>query len=107
MHTHRWMRAVSLASLGGAFLALTGCQAQMAGMTLPSARYLEHRPQYFQRDPDFPLQRELATQEAQAGLAAGPAGGGVQAPREAPGIPGGAGAPGAINPNAAPPAPIQ
>jgi len=37
-------------------------------MTLPSGRYLDHPPQYFLPDPDFPLQRELATQEEQAGL---------------------------------------
>ncbi len=32
-------------------------------MTLPSPRYLEHFPQYFQPDPAFPLPRELAAQE--------------------------------------------
>ncbi len=45
-----------------------GCQTQMAGMTLPSGRYLEHFPQYFPPDPDFPLPRELAYQEETAGL---------------------------------------
>jgi hypothetical protein len=37
----------------------TGCQTYFAGQTLPSGRYLEHFPQHFQRDPDFPLQKEL------------------------------------------------
>lgn len=33
-------------------------------ITLPSGRYLErHSPQYFTPDPEFPLQRELATQQ--------------------------------------------
>jgi hypothetical protein len=37
----------------------TGCQTYFAGQTLPSPRYLDHYPQYFQREPDFPLQKEL------------------------------------------------
>lgn len=57
-----------LAGLGLALSSLTGCQTWVGGMTLPSGRYLEHYPQYFPEDPDFPLSRELATQEAQAGL---------------------------------------
>jgi hypothetical protein len=32
-------------------------------MTLPSGRYLEHPPQYFPQEPDFPLTKELAAQE--------------------------------------------
>ncbi len=59
-----------LASTGLAMIvgATTGCQTQIAGMTLPSPYYLEHPPQYFPQEPDFPLTRELATQEAQSGL---------------------------------------
>lgn len=49
---------------------LTGCQTQIAGMTLPSPYYLQHRPQYFPPEPSFPLSRELATMQAQNQAAA-------------------------------------
>jgi hypothetical protein len=51
--------ALSAAGLVGS----TGCQTQMAGMTLPSPHYLEHPPQYVPPSPPFPLSRELAQQE--------------------------------------------
>ena len=66
-------RTYGLGSIGfGLLLAtLSGCQTQVAGMTLPSGHYLKHPPQYFAPDPDFPLQRELAAmQEQAAGLPA-------------------------------------
>lgn len=63
-------RVLMAIGVGLTALISVGCQAQMAGMTLPSGRYLEHRPQYFPEDPDFPLQRELAYQEEMAGLSA-------------------------------------
>jgi hypothetical protein len=66
----RWRRAV----LAGVYLGLSGlagCQTWVGGMTLPSGHYLEHRPQYFPPEPVFPLERELATQAAQSGLAPG------------------------------------
>lgn len=44
---------------------LSGCQTNVAGMTLPSGYYLEHPPQYFPPSPSFPFARELASQEAQ------------------------------------------
>lgn len=47
------------AGLGLAFAGLSGCQTYTGGMTLPSPHYLKHRPQYFQPDPAFPLQREV------------------------------------------------
>jgi hypothetical protein len=56
-----------LAGLGLALSTLSGCQTWVAGMTLPSGRYLEHPPQYFPVSPPFPLPRELAGQEAVAG----------------------------------------
>lgn len=66
---YRW-QCLSVAGLGlGLAVATTGCQTYVGGMTLPSPRYLEHRPQYFPPDPDFPLQRELSTMQAQAGAA--------------------------------------
>ena len=37
--------------------AVTGCQTNVAGMTLPSGHYLQHPPQYFAPSPAFPLQR--------------------------------------------------
>lgn len=61
---------------------LTGCQTQLAGMTLPSGHYLKHRPQYFPPDPSFPLSRELATMQAQnQAAAAADAGAAVRAGR--------------------------
>jgi hypothetical protein len=72
--------------------ALSGCQTNVAGMTLPSGRYLRHPPQYFPPDPEFPLTRELAYQEEQAGLLRGGAGlPGAQAPAPVPGLPAGGG----------------
>ena len=43
------------AGLGLALLALGGCQTWVAGMTLPSGRYLEHPPQYIPPSPPFPF----------------------------------------------------
>lgn len=74
--------------LTGAVLALTsltGCQTWFGGLTLPSGRYLErHYPQYFSPDPDFPLPRELASQEDPDGAARR---GGGAAPAPAPPAP--------------------
>src|SRR5207244_3274436 len=94
-------RTYGLGSIGfGLLLAtLSGCQTQVAGMTLPSGHYLKHPPQYFAPDPDFPLQRELAAMQEQAaglpaaGAAALPPGpvvpppGAVPAPLPAPPVP--------------------
>jgi hypothetical protein len=63
MQTIRSARAIWAASLGLTLSLLTGCQTWIGGMTLPSGRYLEHTPQYFPQDPDFPLSKELASQE--------------------------------------------
>jgi hypothetical protein len=67
----RTLQIKKLGMLAGLAVALgvqTGCQTQIAGMTLPSPYYMEHPPQYFPEDPAFPLIKELATQEEQAGL---------------------------------------
>jgi hypothetical protein len=54
------MRSKFVLGLAAAIgLSSVGCQTYFAGQTLPSGRYLDHYPQYFQRDPDFPLQKEL------------------------------------------------
>jgi hypothetical protein len=94
-----------VAGMGLVTAALTGCQTWVGGMTLPSGRYLEHRPQYFPPDPPFPLQRELATQESYSALAQ--PGGGAAAPGFGPVVPE-APAPGMAPPGGgmmAPPAP--
>jgi len=57
-------QTVGIIALGTALTALTGCQTNIAGMTLPSPHYLRHPPQYFPPTPPFPLPRELAQMEA-------------------------------------------
>jgi hypothetical protein len=60
-----WCRTLAcLAGAGLGFGTLSGCQTWVAGMTLPSPRYLQHPPQYFPPSPPYPLPRELASQEA-------------------------------------------
>ena len=58
-----------LAALGLSVAVLTGCQTWLpgTGQTLPSPRYLEHPPQFIAPSPNFPLPREQAKLEAQAG----------------------------------------
>src|SRR5947199_10341496 len=76
-------RLLGLVSVGIGLAALSGCQTNVAGMTLPSGHYLQHPPQYFAQSPAFPLQRELAAMEAQIGGQAGavaPPPGGVVPP---------------------------
>jgi hypothetical protein len=71
--------------LAGAALTLitvSGCQTNVAGMTLPSGHYLEHPPQFFPQSPDFPLSRELSRQEETA--VAVPVGGAVALPPQVP-----------------------
>jgi hypothetical protein len=53
-----------LASL--AFTLAAGCQTWIGGMTLPSGDYLRENPDYIPKGPSFPLQRELAAQQAAA-----------------------------------------
>jgi hypothetical protein len=71
MNTTRGIKRWSVAAFGLLLVGLTGCQTWVGGMTLPSGYYLEHRPQYFRPDPDFPLERELATQQGYDRLAIG------------------------------------
>jgi len=73
MQTYRRLWMLWATGVGLTVSALSGCQGTMAGMTLPSGRYLEHYPQYFPQEPDFPLPRELAYQEETAGLLNRPA----------------------------------
>ena len=74
MKTLRQRLVLSHAVLGLLLAAATGCQTNIAGMTLPSGHYLQHPPQYFPESPPYPLTRELASMEAAAaGQAPGPA----------------------------------
>ena len=87
MKTLRRWHGPFLVGSGLLLAALTGCQtySYSTGMTLPSGHYLQHPPQYIPPSPAFPLQRELARQEAvaaQAGLPVGPG-----APALAPPVP--------------------
>ncbi len=102
MKTIRGWHGLALAGCGLLLGAVTGCQTNVAGMTLPSGHYLQHPPQYFAPSPAFPLSRELATMEAQSAGGVGAPGGPVLpapapvAPPPAPGVvpvPGGAPAP--------------
>jgi hypothetical protein len=77
MKTMRRWQLFGFAGFGLILTAMTGCQTNIAGMTLPSGHYMQHPPQYFAPSPAFPLQRELAAQEAQD---AGPVGAGGAAP---------------------------
>jgi hypothetical protein len=45
-------------------LALTGCQIDVGGQTLPSPWYLQDDVQYFPPGPQFPLSREATAQKA-------------------------------------------
>ena len=66
VHTVK-LTGMALVALGAAVLAgSTGCQTQLAGMTLPSPHYLDHAPQYVAPSPSFPLSREVAQQEETA-----------------------------------------
>src|SRR5437763_10196893 len=102
--SRRWQLACA-AGLGLGLSATTGCQTHIisAGMTLPSPHYLEHPPQYFPPDPDYPLQREVNSQlnQAAAAAAANPA---IAGPMPAPAVPL---APVAVVPPPAPPAPAR
>jgi hypothetical protein len=85
--TRRWQLACA-AGFGLGLAATTGCQTHIIsnGMTLPSSHYLEHPPQYFPPDPDYPLQREVNSQlnQAAAAQAANPA---IAGPVAAPALP--------------------
>jgi hypothetical protein len=85
--TRRW-QLLCAAGFGLGLTATTGCQTHIisAGMTLPSPHYLEHPPQYFPPDPDYPLQHEVNSQlnQAAAAAAANPP---IAGPLPAPAIP--------------------
>jgi hypothetical protein len=45
-------------------LAVTGCQVDVGGQTLPSAYYLQDDIQYFPAGPEFKLSKEAAALKA-------------------------------------------
>jgi hypothetical protein len=106
-NSKRCRTLLCLAVLGPGLAALSGCQTNVAGMTLPSPHYLEHPPQYIPPSPPYPLPRELASQEAiyaapVPGAVGAPGGGGpAPLPPPVPVPPLGPGGPGA------PPGPAQ
>lgn len=57
-------RVMALACLGTSGLALTGCQVDVGGQTLPSAYYLQDDIQYFPAGPEFKLSKEAAALKA-------------------------------------------
>jgi len=61
----RWLLT---AAMGLGLVVASGCQTWVAeaGVTMPSGHYLKHPPQYIPPGPDFPLERELASQEEAA-----------------------------------------
>jgi hypothetical protein len=71
--TARGWSSLCLGGVGLTLALLSGCQTNIAGMTLPSGFYLEHPPQYIPQSPRFPLSRELSRQEEIAN-APGPGG---------------------------------
>jgi hypothetical protein len=87
MKRTRWP-GLLLAGLGLGLTFLSGCQTWVAGMTLPSPRYLDHPPQYFPPSPPFPLARELASQERANAEALGVGGAGAVQPPPPPIPPG-------------------
>jgi hypothetical protein len=95
-----WQSLVGVAGLGLMLANLTGCQTWVAGMTLPSGRYLQHPPQYFPPSPPFPLSRELAYQQTVA--AQGAPGTAAVAPLPPPVVPPIGPAPGIVRPEPAP-----
>jgi len=54
--------AFGLLALAG--LAMTGCQVDVGGQTLPSAYYLHDDIQYFPAGPEFKLSEEAAALKA-------------------------------------------
>ena len=77
----KWTRVVLLAC-AAAPAALTGCQSQVGGQTLPSAYYLRDDVQYFPHGPEFKLteqervlneyklERDLLRQQTEEGIPA-------------------------------------
>ena len=57
-------RTALLLVVGCGGLALTGCQVDVGGQTLPSPYYLQDDIQYFPAGPEFKLAKEAAALKA-------------------------------------------
>ena len=64
LNERRATAAIALLSVGLVGIALTGCQVDVGGQTLPSAYYLQDDIQYFPAGPEFKLAKEAAAQKA-------------------------------------------
>ena len=61
---NRRLRSVAFAVIVScAVPALTGCQVDIGGQTLPSAHYLDDDVQYFPPGPEFMLANEAAAMD--------------------------------------------
>lgn len=60
----RYRARVGFSALTLAGLAMTGCQVDIGGQTLPSAYYLQDDIQYFPAGPEFKLSKEAAALKA-------------------------------------------
>ncbi len=62
-HSAGWK--IAMICLWPAAMLLTGCQVEMAGVTLPSPWYLTDDVQYYAPGPEFKLAREAAAMQEQ------------------------------------------
>ncbi|GDX96322.1 hypothetical protein LBMAG47_19860 [Planctomycetia bacterium] len=60
----RILRGFAALTIAAGGMALTGCQVDVGGQTLPSAYYLQDDIQYFPAGPEFKLSKEAAAQKA-------------------------------------------
>ena len=60
----RWESLLAFGLLALGCLGTTGCQVDVAGMTLPSPYYLSDDLQYFPAGPEFKLSNEAAAMKA-------------------------------------------
>ncbi len=59
-----WESLLALGLLAIACIGTTGCQVDVAGMTLPSPYYMSDDVQYFPAGPEFKLSNEAAAMKA-------------------------------------------
>ena len=60
----RWETVLAFVLLAIGCIGVTGCQVDVAGMTLPSPYYLSDDLQYFPAGPEFKLSNEAAAMKA-------------------------------------------
>lgn len=59
-----WLNGMMCGAMLLSAAAMTGCQIEVAGQTLPSSYYFEDDIQYFRKGPEFKLSREAAALKA-------------------------------------------